>query len=227
MKGDSTAKRGSQVNLKILESIADTIETRPVLGHWPHMRAGADADYLRGVAAEIAVANEGWLAADKLKLEAQNKVSALEAELAEAREMIRSYGGNGAAAIMELVAVRREKRELAAELAEANTLVQSLQNKWASRPLSNPDMVRYIAELEAALRYWMPSKPGPDWTEHDINRWTHEYQLGFGGLPQTETSVCQYCGKELPDGCRTEFQGESACEGYSHPALETKGDASG
>jgi hypothetical protein len=33
----------------ILELIADTIESRPVLGHWPHMRAQADAEYLREI----------------------------------------------------------------------------------------------------------------------------------------------------------------------------------
>jgi hypothetical protein len=42
------------------------------------------------------------------------------------------------------------------------------------------------------------------------------------GLAQ-ETEVCQYCGKELPDGCRTEFQGESACEGYSRPTSNRGG----
>jgi hypothetical protein len=40
------------MSLKILELIADTIESRPVLGHWPHMRAKPDADYLRAVAKE-------------------------------------------------------------------------------------------------------------------------------------------------------------------------------
>jgi hypothetical protein len=33
----------------ILELIADAIESRPVLGHWPHMRAQADAEYLREI----------------------------------------------------------------------------------------------------------------------------------------------------------------------------------
>jgi hypothetical protein len=28
----------------------------------------------------------------------------------------------------------------------------------------------------------------------------------------SEPSFCQYCGKELPEGCSTEFQGESGCE---------------
>lgn len=43
----------------------------------------------------------------------------------------------------------------------------------------------------------------------------------------SETDVCQYCGKELPDGCRTEFQGESACEGYSVPTPKTEVNAQG
>jgi hypothetical protein len=33
----------------ILELIAETIEHQPVLGHWPHMRAQADAEYLRDI----------------------------------------------------------------------------------------------------------------------------------------------------------------------------------
>lgn len=34
-------------NPSILEEIAATIESQPVLGHWPTMRAAADANYLR------------------------------------------------------------------------------------------------------------------------------------------------------------------------------------
>lgn len=33
----------------ILELIAKTIESRPVFGHWPHMRAHADVEYLREI----------------------------------------------------------------------------------------------------------------------------------------------------------------------------------
>lgn len=35
------------MSLTILDLIAETIEKQPVLGHWPHMRAQADSEYLR------------------------------------------------------------------------------------------------------------------------------------------------------------------------------------
>ncbi len=41
----------------VLETIADIIESQPVLGHWPHMRAEADVKYLRGVSRIL----EGYL----------------------------------------------------------------------------------------------------------------------------------------------------------------------
>lgn len=38
------------------EEIAKTIESRPVLGHWPHMRAELDANYVRELEALYAEA---------------------------------------------------------------------------------------------------------------------------------------------------------------------------
>jgi hypothetical protein len=38
--------------LKAVLDIADTIECRPVLGHWPHMRAQLDADRIRALVEE-------------------------------------------------------------------------------------------------------------------------------------------------------------------------------
>jgi hypothetical protein len=45
----------SDLGRKILENIARTIESHPVLGHWPHMRAKADADYLRSLVPGVIV----------------------------------------------------------------------------------------------------------------------------------------------------------------------------
>lgn len=41
--------------------------------------------------------------------------------------------------------------EVDARIAEMEAQVESLQNKWASRPLSSEDAAMRIAELEAAL----------------------------------------------------------------------------
>lgn len=40
------------------ERIARTIETRPVLGHWPHMSAEQDAGDVRRLATQLAEADE-------------------------------------------------------------------------------------------------------------------------------------------------------------------------
>lgn len=43
-----------KLQAKDLLQIAETIERRPVLGHWPHMRAASDAEAVRRAAGEVA-----------------------------------------------------------------------------------------------------------------------------------------------------------------------------
>jgi len=71
-----------------------------------------------------------------------------------------------------------------------------------------------VAQMEASLREiadFAEQFIGDD--EDERMYWVH--QIADNAIPFTaETHVCQYCGKQLPKGCSTEFQGETGCEGY-------------
>lgn len=64
------------------EGIARTIESEPVLSHWPHMRAAEDAQYVRSLAA---TAKAGWDGLNACRAERD----ALAARLAEAERLLR------------------------------------------------------------------------------------------------------------------------------------------
>lgn len=73
--------------------------------------------------------------------------------------------------IRELEAERDELRKRADTrtyaLNEAEALVQSLQNKWASRPLSSEDQGQRIVELETMLRR-VQTNSHPVWQYKEI-----------------------------------------------------------
>jgi hypothetical protein len=105
-------------------------------------------------------------------------------------------------------------RAAGARIRELEAQVESLQNKWASRPLSSEDQARRIEELEAQLGQWrqrgsivgviIRDDEGKDW-KWDGQDWSavtasetsakHEIAQGETGWVWRQSCQCERCRK--------------------------------
>jgi hypothetical protein len=84
------------------------------------------------------------------------------------------------------VSCDQEIMQLHVRIADLEAQVESLQNKWATRPLSSEDQARRIEELEAALREIAAFPPGDFRPLADeVKIWKVASEAL--GVPQTET----------------------------------------